>query len=190
MPAGPLLRSFGEGAVGLPAPGGGVRGSSAFWHVNTNVAIPVRPWSLPLIPDEITDIPDSDGNGTPLKKVLRNQVDITGPSMLAATLKQEGASEEEAARKAGEVFSEIQPATHFFIDDANLYAVKPLLLFDAAGMTVSDGSPAQTWVAAGGGLQVTVVTAKFEAGYIWTLSGPTFGSRGNAFARLVFQNLF
>jgi len=37
---------------------------------------------------------------------------------------------------------------------------------------------------------VTVVTAKLEAGYMWTLSGPTFGSRGNAFARLVFQNLF
>ena len=190
MPAGPLLRSFGEGAAGLPAPGGGVRGSSAFWHVNFNVAVPVRPWSRPLIPDEITDIPDADGNGTPLKKVLRNQVDITGPSMLAATLKQDGASDEEAARKAEEVFREIQPATHFFIDDANLYAVKPLLLFDAAGMTGSGGSPAQTWVAAGGGLQVTVVTAKLEAGYMWTLSGPTFGSRGNAFVRLVFQNLF
>ncbi len=99
----------------------------------------------------MTDIPDSDGNGTPLKQVLRNQVDITGPSMLAATLKQEGASDEEAAKKAGEVFREIQPATHFFIDDANLYAVKPLVLFDAAGMTGSGGSPDETWLAAGGG---------------------------------------
>jgi hypothetical protein len=34
------------------------------------------------------------------------------------------------------------------------------------------------------------VTAKFEAGYMRTLSGPTFGQKGNAFVRLVFQNLF
>ena len=45
-------------------------------------------------------------------------------------------------------------------------------------------------VAAGGGLQLTIVTASFEVGYMHTLSGPTFGNRGNVFARLVFQNLF
>jgi hypothetical protein len=45
-------------------------------------------------------------------------------------------------------------------------------------------------VSAGVGLQLTVVTAKFEGGYSRTLHGPTFGSRGAPFARLVFQRLF
>jgi hypothetical protein len=44
--------------------------------------------------------------------------------------------------------------------------------------------------AAGGGIQVTVVTAKLEFGYMHTLSGPSYGDQGNAFGRLVFQNLF
>ena len=61
-------------------------------------------------------------------------------------------------------------------------------MFDAAGMDVPGDNP--TWLAAGAGLQITVVTAKLEAGYMRTFSGPTFGDRGNVFVRLVFQNLF
>ena len=39
-------------------------------------------------------------------------------------------------------------------------------------------------------IRFTIVTAKLEVGYMRTLSGPTFGNRGNVFVRLVFQNLF
>ena len=61
-------------------------------------------------------------------------------------------------------------------------------MFDAAGM--SGRGTDETWLAAGAGFQLTVVTAKLEAGYLRTLSGPTYGEKGNAFVRLVFQNLF
>ena len=61
-------------------------------------------------------------------------------------------------------------------------------MLDAAGLY--DNGSSETWVAAGGGVQLTIVIAKLEAGYMHTVSGPTFGSRGNAFFRLVFQNLF
>jgi hypothetical protein len=108
--------------------------------------------------------------------------------MLAATLKKEGLSSKEAEEQAGVILDEVKPAAHFLIDYANLYAIKPLLLFDAGGLRGNGAR--QTWLAAGGGLQLTIVIAKFEAGYMHTVSGPTFGSRGNAFFRLVFQNLF
>jgi hypothetical protein len=95
----------------------------------------------------------------------------------------------EAAEKAKRILQEVTPATRFIIDDANIYSIKPLLMMDAAGLSGQGGS-SETWLAVGGGVQLTVVTAKFEAGYMHTLSGPTFGQKGNAFVRLVFQNLF
>jgi hypothetical protein len=189
MPVGPLIRSFGEGRAGLPT-ASGVRGGEGFWHVNLNLTIPIRWWSRALIPNELTDIEDADGKPTSLKQLLRKQVDVTGPSMLAATLKKEGMSADDAEKRAGEILGEIRPATHFIIDDANIYSVKPLLMFDAAGITDRGISSGDTWLAAGGGVEVTIVIAKLQVGYMRTISGPTFGSRGNVFVRLVFQNLF
>jgi len=190
MPAGPLVRSFGQGQAGFRTSSGGVSGGDSFWHVNASLAVPVGAWSRALIPDELTDIEGADGKRVSLKQLLRKQVDVTGPSMLAATLRHEGMTAEEADRKAGEILGEVQPATRFIIDDANLYSVKPLLMFDAAGMTGGRSRSADTWFAAGGGLQIVIVTAKLEVGYMRTVSGPTFGNRGNVFVRLVFQNLF
>ena len=63
-------------------------------------------------------------------------------------------------------------------------------MFDAAGITDRGISSGETWLAAGGGVEVTIVIAKLQVGYMRTISGPTFGSRGNVFVRLVFQNLF
>ncbi|MDO8541219.1 MAG: hypothetical protein Q7S40_12340 [Opitutaceae bacterium] len=61
-------------------------------------------------------------------------------------------------------------------------------MFDAGRLAGAAGNP--TWLAAGTGLQFTIVTAKFELGYMRTLGGPTAGNRGNLVFRLVFQNLF
>jgi hypothetical protein len=187
MPTGPLIRSFGEGQAGFRT-SQGVNGGNAFWNVNLNLTFPIPPWSRPLIPNELTDLADANGNPVSLKQLLRRQIDVTGPNMLAATLRTEGLSSKEAEEQAGIVFEEVKPATHFLIDYANLYSIKPLLMFDAGGLQDNGGS--ETWLAAGGGVQLTIVIAKLEAGYMHTVSGPTFGSRGNAFFRLVFQNLF
>jgi hypothetical protein len=190
MPAGPLMRSFGQNEAGFRTASGGVRGGDAFWHVNLNLTFPIRSWSRALIPNELTDIEGADGNPLSIKQLLRKQIDVTGPSMLAAALKQQGTSAEEAEKRANQVFKEVQPATHFIVDDANLYSIKPLLMFDAAGMSGRGESSDETWLAGGGGVQLTIVTAIFEVGYMRTFSGPTFGDRGNVFVRLVFQNLF
>jgi hypothetical protein len=192
IPEGPLLRSFGESQAGFRVPGG-VVGGNAFWHVNLNISIPIplSGWYRPLIPNETTDLPGPDGQLLSLKQVLNNQVTRSGPNLLAAALraKDPTLSPQDAAAKAKSILSEVEPAADYIINDANLYAIKPLLMFDAAGLS-GTGAASQTWFAAGGGLQLTLVTARFEIGYMRTLSGPTFGSRGNVFVRLVFENLF
>ena len=189
MPAGPILRSFGQNEARLSGDGPFAGGGNTFWHVNLNVTIPIWSWSRSLIPNEMTDVEDAQGRPVSIKQMLKQQINVTGPSMLRAVLKNEGLSDDEADRQARNVFKEVTPATRFIIEDANLYSLKPLLMFDAAGLSDRNGR-SETWLAAGGGLQLTIVTAKLEAGYVHTLSGPQQGHGGNAFVRLVFQNLF
>jgi hypothetical protein len=191
-PDGPLLRSAGQGQAGLP----GQRGGTRYWHLNAQVAFPVKAWSSPLIPDERVDLGDTDGNSNPLppiplKTLLGNQLDVSGPSMLVATLVAQGKSSEEAKREADAAFDEVRPAAHFIIDKASLAAVRPLLLLDVAGLSDGTGGFRARWVAVGAGVGVTVVTARLEGGLMRTVSGPAIqGGRNAAFLRLVFQNLF
>lgn len=173
----------------MPGRDGTQRGGDAFWHVNVNLTLPIRPWSRPLIPIENTDLEDAQGRPITIKDMLRRQIDVTGPNMLEAVLRREGMTPDQARREAAKILNEVRPAAHYIIDDANLYSIKPLVMFDAAGLR-GDGGPGATWLAVGGGLQLTLVTAKFEAGYMHTLSGPVFGDRGNFFVRLAFQRLF
>jgi hypothetical protein len=190
MPRGPLLRSFGEAEAGLVGPGGEAVGGESFWHVNLNLTLPIRCLSRPLIPDEATDLEDREGQPVTLRRMLHTAIDKSGKNFLAAQLRSEGLSPEAAERQAEEVYDEITPATDFIIDQANLYAIKPLLMFDAGGMSEGGTFSDSEWFAVGGGVQLTIVTAKFEFGYLRTVSGPTFGDRDNLFFRLVFQNLF
>ncbi|MBA3439272.1 MAG: hypothetical protein H0T92_05320 [Pyrinomonadaceae bacterium] len=116
--------------------------------------------------------------------------------------KQQLKQAQEAARRerekikpeADRVWREITPVTNFIADYANLYSVKPLLMFDAARIDVPGetlGSPNnRTRFAIGGGLQLTVVVAKFEVGYLHSVRRAPGDDRGNFVMRLVFQNLF
>ena len=109
--------------------------------------------------------------------------------MLAATLVAQGVPSEEAQKQAEASLAEVKPAVHFLVDSASLYAIRPLLLVDAAGL--SDGPNSARWVAVGAGVGITIVTARLEAGVMRTVSGPAVaGGRSAGFLRIVFQNLF
>jgi hypothetical protein len=186
-PRGPLLRSFGERQASLAANAGG----RAYWHVNVNLALPVRAWSRPLIPDEDTGLPGEGGSTLTLKQMLRKQIDRSGPSLMVEALVKQGLPRDDAQRQADQAFAEIDPAVHYIIDDAPLVAVRPLLLLDIASLSRGPGGESARWSALGAGIGVTVVAARIEAGYMRTLSGPVdAGRRGAAFLRVVFQNLF
>jgi len=178
FPKGPAIRSFGEGQT-LAQGTNEDRGSSRYWHLNLNVSLPIPGLSFPLIPDEEVN------PGVSLKQFLKNKA--RDPiSYLAAELEDQGLSPDEAMAKAKATYGDVTSAVDFIADRANVYALKPLLLFDVAGEDGS-GDGHRVEAAFGGGLQLTIVTAKMEAGYMHTVTG---GDDGNFFARIVFQNIF
>ena len=84
---------------------------------------------------------------------------------------------------------EILPVTNFIADNANLFAVKPLLMFDVARLAFS-GIDDETRYAAGGGLQLDIVLARFEFGYVAALNRAPGDRRGNFVGRLVLKRFF
>ena len=95
----------------------------------------------------------------------------------------------EALTKSNRDMKDIDSLLAYVAEQANIFAVKPLFMFDAARINV----PAlnnRTRFAVGGGLQFTIVTARFEAGYMHTVRPLPAESRGNFVFGLYFQNLF
>jgi len=192
FPQGPLIRSLGEGRAGVRTESQGVLGGTSFWGVSLNVSVPIPPWSRPLIPNEVVEsIEDANGKqrDVTLKDVLKTQV-AQGERLLRSSLVRQGVTPEDAAAQARDTWKEIQPVANFIADQANLFSVKPLLMLDVgqiAGAAQGDG---RVRMAVGGGLQLTVVVARFEVGYLHTVQRAPGDDRGNLFVRLTFQNLF
>jgi hypothetical protein len=85
--------------------------------------------------------------------------------------------------------NEILPITDFIADHANIFAVKPLVLFDVAHLSPS-GTATATRYGLGGGVQLDIVLARFELGYVAALKRAPGDPRGNFFGRLVLRRLF
>ena len=188
MPAGPLIRSFGDGQA-VNESTGLLNGSKNYRHFNFNLSIPVPKWSKPLIPNESVELDEDVPSACPIatiRDLIKCQA-ASGEIILGAIYKKQGVTNFQ--EKARQEFKGIKSSIDFLTDHANLYSVKPLFMFDAASFNELSGRN-RTRFAAGGGLQVNIVIAKFEAGYMRTLN-PFFGdSRGNFIMRLYFQNLF
>ena len=92
--------------------------------------------------------------------------------------------------EADEVWQQLTPTVAFIADNANLYSVKPLVMFDIARISADTASDARTRVGVGGGLQFNVVIAKFELGYVRTIRRLAGDAKGNFVVRMVFEKLF
>jgi hypothetical protein len=188
LPAGPLLRSMGVGQQALETLTGATRGGTSFWHANFTVSIPVPSWSRPLIPNEQVEL--EAGNET-LKEVLKKAAINSAESFISIDLENHGMPSPEADAKAERIVSrEIRPAMEFIADEANLYAVKPIMMFDVARIATPGSTDDGLRLGAGAGIQLTVVIARFEVGYLRALRRAPGDEHGNFVARLVFQNLF
>jgi hypothetical protein len=200
FPRGPLIRSFGSGRA---TAGSGLSGATAYWHTNLNVTIPVPRWSSPLVPAISIELPKKDAQGKvvldenqdpvmedrPLRVILKNQGESSRRVLERIFLK-EGMSLEAAQAKARRELQEINGILGFIADQANIYSFKPLLMFDAARLNSPETITNRTKFAVGGGVQFTLVIAKFEAGYMRTLRPQPGDNKGNVVFRLFFQNLF
>jgi hypothetical protein len=211
FPVGPLLRSYGKTQATVPASIVNNLGGRAYWHANLNLTWPVRSWSSPLIPDE--DVEGTNPNtGEPetikLNKMLENFTinsatnsitDLLMDDIISELMKNDPTlSEEEATRQAEPIAAnrakklielDVAPTMRFISRHANLFAVKPMIMLDAAYLRGDAGERRQRF-AAGGGIQLVMVTARAEIGYMRSL--PTFRgeSKGNFVFRMTFQNLF
>ncbi len=183
LPSGPVLRGYGRNQAGFRLPSGETRGAHSYHHFNLSVAIPISSLSAPLIPDEVVDPPST---------TLRGLVDFgvnTGEAALSSSFEDEGLSSDEADAKAAKVFSQIKPGIKYLTYYAKIYSLKPLVMFDAARMTRNE-SDSQSRYSVGGGVELTVVIAKFQAGYMHAINRFEGEKRGNLVFRLVFTNLF
>lgn len=199
LPRGPLLRSFGSGR----AIAGDSGGATSFWHFNLNVNIPVPKWSSPIVPNIAISLPKKDTQGRivlddnqeplmedrPLRVILKNQGE-SSRRVLERLFVKDGLTVEEARAKARRELKSINSILGFIADQANIYSFKPLFMFDAARLNSPDAINNRTKFAMGGGLQFTLVIAKFEAGYVRTLRPLPGDDKGNVVVRFFFQNLF
>ena len=85
---------------------------------------------------------------------------------------------------------EIIPITNFIADHANILAVKPLTMFDIAHLALQGTSAHNTRYAFGGGLQIDVVMARFELGYMAGLNRLAGDPRGSFVGRLILRRFF
>jgi hypothetical protein len=213
FPTGPLLRSYGrnEASSGLGSPTTNNLGATVYWHANVNLTVPVRRWSRRLIPDEDVVFTDPDTGTTQVIKLstlLENFTVKSATNTLTDTLmddiiadlmkKDPNLSEDEAvqlalpiaAKQAEKIINrDVAPTMKFISRHANLYAVKPLIMTDAAWLRAPFGEGIYRF-AAGGGIQVTMVIARAEFGYMRSLPVVSGEPKGNFVFRLTFQNLF
>ena len=195
FPVGPLLRSFGGGQA--TARNGLARlGGTSYWNLNLDVSVPVPKWSSPLVPDITIEIPTGvDADGNPIMEdrrlgvILKNQGE-SSRKVLERIFVKEGLSQSEAQARSRQEVKSINSILGFIADEANIYSVKPLFMFDAARLDAPGTINNRTRFSFGAGVQFTVVIAKFEAGYMRTLNPLPGDSKGNFVTRLFFQNLF
>lgn len=188
IPNGPVVRSLGEKEGMLLTGTDHLNGGTAYWHLNLNISIPVPQWSRPLIPPVVID----EATGATLQTKLKSLARGTAESGIATDLiDNKGYPDNEQTDSLAKkmVEKDIMPMIGFVTDRANVFSIKPLLLFDVAGMSGKDLSQ-KTFVAAGGGVQLTVVIARLGAGYMRTIAPSTGTSKGNFFLQFVFENFY
>ncbi len=212
FPVGPLLRSYGKTQAALASQNGITLGGKSYWHTNFNLTIPVRSWSRRLIPDETIENRDENGNVTSTIKLnemlenftIKTAVGGIGDNLLDPIIadlrkKDPTLSEDEALQLAVPIAQleaerivnkEIAPTMKFISRHANLYAIKPLIMFDAAKISGNGQQSERNRFAVGGGLQLVLVVARAEVGYMFSVPRTTNESKGNIVFRLTFQNLF
>ena len=185
---GPVIQSLGEKEGGLISPAGNLVGGTSYWHININFSIPVSKWAKPLIPDVIIS---ESPRVTTLRTALKAQTE-TAKNFIYYDLvdNYHYPDNDETDAKAEKIIDrDVRPALNYLADRANVYSIKPLLLFDIGG--INDRSiPGKTWIAAGLGLQITLVVARLEIGYMHTIAPSADATKGNFLFRFVLQNFY
>ena len=186
FPEGPVLRSLGEREGGFKTSPDIISGGNAYWNVNLSISIPVAKWSVPLIPDIVID----EETGSTARRKIKGQVNFAQSLIQMDLVDNQGLSEEAADAEAERIVNkDIRPAINYLADRANVYSIKPMLFFDVAQVNKRQVGN-KLWGAAGAGLQLNIVNAKLEIGYMHTLFPQRDGSKGNFLFRFTVQDFY
>lgn len=187
FPEGPVVRSLGEKEGGIPSVLNTVSGGTSYWGLNLTFAIPVSKWAHPLIPDIVME--ESPRRIT-IRSALKAQV-TTAKSAIADDLAINGGLSDSEADATAEriVDKDIKPTINYLADRANIYSVKPVIFFDVGEINKRNMGD-RIWTAAGLGLQINIVNARLEMGYVQTLFPKSDDAKGNFLIRFSVQNFY
>lgn len=188
FPQGPIIRSVGEKQGGITTPiNNSLSGGSSYWGLNLTFSIPVLKWAQPLIPDIV--IQESPRKIT-LRSAIKGQVN-TAKSAIADDLAINGGFADDEADAIAEriVNKDIKPTINYLADKANIYSIKPVVFFDI-GQVNKRNFGSKIWVASGAGLQINIVNARLELGYIQTLLSKSEAAKGNFLIRFLVQHFY
>jgi hypothetical protein len=187
-PDGPLVRSLGEREGGFNTLSGPTTGGISYWHLNLNFSIPIGKWARPLIPDIVIS---EEPRRMTLRSALKGQASTAKNFILDDLINNHGFPDNEETEAVAEriVNKDIRPTLDYLAERANIYSIKPLLMFDIAQVGHLENMH-KTWLAAGIGVQVTIVVARLELGYMHTLAPSSDKGAGNLFLRFILQNFF
>ena len=187
FPEGPVIRSLGQREGGFSSAFNSVSGGTSYWGLNLNFSIPISKWSSPLIPDiVILDEPRRITIRSAVKSSVKDAI-----NSIADDLENNGGLSFDEAGTAAEhiVDKDIKPTIDYLADRANIYSIKPEFFFDL-GQIYKQGVGDKIWAASGAGLQLNIVNAKLEIGYVQTLFPKSDISKGNFLMRFSVQNFY
>ncbi|MGZ5134125.1 MAG: hypothetical protein ACXWCG_03200 [Flavitalea sp.] len=188
QPEGAIVRSIGEREGTLRGSGVVMTGGSTFWHLNLNFTIPVTRWARPLIPDVVIS---EEPRRMTLRSALKGQVVSAKNFILDDLISTNGLPDDENTEAIADriVDRDIRPTLDYLANRANVYSVKPLLLFDIGRLGNRDTNNI-TWLSAGLGVQVKIVVARLDLAYMHTLSPSDYSGTGNLFVRFILENFY
>lgn len=125
-----------------------------------------------------------------IRSAIKAQV-TTAKSAIADDLAINGGLTDNEADATAEriVDKDIKPTINYLADQANIYSVKPVVFFDVGQVnkrSISD----RLWTAAGLGIQINIVNARLEMGYVQTLFPKSDDGKGNFLIRFSVQNFY
>ncbi len=193
VPTQPVLRSAGSNQFGLINSDGNQQGATSFWNTSLSVAVPIGLSKL-LIPNAEVCLnkptppkPCKEISKSTLHEVLRNQVSTQYGMVRANYMKVKGVSRPQADVILRPLWRDrIIPTTNDILA-TNLYSVRPLLLFDSAGLQL--GSSSDTYIGVGGGIQADLINASLQLGYMQTVAPSQYSGTGNFFLRFAIRRL-
>lgn len=190
FPEGPVIRSLGEKTGGIPVTTNTTFGGTSYWGLNFNISIPVRKWARALIPD--VDVRINKNDTCPgLQCKVRNAWRQSIASIAFDLAMNDPTLSDSAATQAAtkQLEKDVAPPLRYIADRANIYSVKPLVLVDI-GEIYNRKLSNQLWLATGIGLQINVVIARLDIGYMHTLAPGVGAGKGNFLVRMSFQNFY